>query len=368
MTTEIKKQLSDYGITPEQAEYYQLMAKYQKEVDAFIQQFIANTENEDHDRPTEADIKAELQRLEGLAKVKKTEKVFYRTSTIKRPRRSKTEMQNIRDGIYAVLADLNPMSDRQVFYQMTSRGYVDKNEAQYKGTVCRLLTEMRLDGTIPYEWITDSTRWMIKPDTYDSMQEALQLTAETYRRALWSRSDCYVEVWLEKQALAGIVNEITSVWDVPLMVNHGFGSISYIHKAAMDIRRIGKPTFIYYLADYDPSGVAAMNNTEMRLRQFTPNSEIHFERIGITEEQIKTFHLPTRPTKKSDTRAKAFGSDISVELDALSPKTLRALVDFFVTKHVDSLEFGRLRAIEVQERKTMLEIASVMPKNSEVSK
>ena len=89
---------------------------------------------------------------------------------------------------------------------------------------------------------------MIKPDTYDSMQQALQLTAETYRWALWSRSDCYVEVWLEKQALAGIVNEITSVWDVPLMVNHGFGLISYIHKAAMDIRRIGKPTFIYYLA------------------------------------------------------------------------------------------------------------------------
>jgi hypothetical protein len=271
-------------------------------------------------------------------------------------------MQDIRDGIYVVLADLNPMSDRQVFYQMTSRGYVDKNEAQYKGTVCRLLTEMRLDGTIPYEWITDSTRWMIKPDTYDSMQEALQLTAETYRRALWSKSNCYVEVWLEKQALAGIVNEITSVWDVPLMVNHGFGSISYIHKAAMDIQRIGKPTFIYYLADFDPSGVAAMNNTESRLRQFAPNAEIHFERIGVTEEQIKIFHLPTRPTKKSDTRAKAFGSDISVELDALPPKTLRALVEMYVTKHVDTLEFGRLLQIEKQERNTMLEIASVMPK------
>ena len=64
MTTEIKKQLSDYGITPEQADYYQLMAKYKNEVDAFIQQFMTNPENEDQDRPTEADIKAELQRLE----------------------------------------------------------------------------------------------------------------------------------------------------------------------------------------------------------------------------------------------------------------------------------------------------------------
>ena len=68
MTTEVQKHLSDYGITPEEAEYYQLMAKYAKEIDAFIQQFMANPENEDHDRPTEADIKAELQRLEAIEK------------------------------------------------------------------------------------------------------------------------------------------------------------------------------------------------------------------------------------------------------------------------------------------------------------
>jgi hypothetical protein len=434
MTTEGQKQLSDYGITPEEAEYYQLMAKYEKEIDDFKEQFMANPENEyppttaqikveiqrleakeknqslyipgkittiatdsgqendmdaefyrllakhkgainnfaekftnqNGEYPSVTDINAELQRLEGLGKVKNTEMAFYRTSTIKRPRRSKAEMQDIRDGIYAVLADLNPMSDRQVFYQMTSRGYVAKNEAQYKGTVCRLLTEMRLDGTVPYEWITDSTRWMIKPTTYDSMQEALQNTAATYRRALWSKSNCYVEIWLEKQALAGIVNQITSVWDVPLMVNHGFGSISYIHNAAMDIQRLHKPAFIYYLADYDPSGVAAMNNTELRLRQFAPNSEIHFERIGVTEEQIKLFNLPTRPTKKTDTRAKAFGSDISVELDALPPQTLRDLVEYYVTKHVDSLEFANLRHIEEMEKHTLEIIASRMPDDKQI--
>ena len=47
MTTELEKQLSDYGITPEQAEYYQLLAKYEKEIDAFREQFMANPENED---------------------------------------------------------------------------------------------------------------------------------------------------------------------------------------------------------------------------------------------------------------------------------------------------------------------------------
>jgi len=432
-TAEFEKQLADAGITPEQAEYCQLLNKHWDAIEDFRKNFIADPENcgeppttklikaeiqrleardksryipgktptietdSEHEKdmdaefykllakhkgainnfaekftkrtggdPSVTDINTELQRLEGLGKVKKTQPVFYGTSPIKRLRRSKTEIQDIRDGIYAVLADLNPMSDRQVFYQMTSLGYVAKNEVQYKGTICRLLTEMRLDGTIPYEWITDSTRWMIKPITYDSMQEALQNTALTYRRALWSKSNCYVEIWLEKQALAGIVNQITSVWDVPLMVNHGFGSISYIHNAAMDIQRINKPTFIYYLADFDPSGVAAMNNTELRLRQFAPNSQIHFERIGVTEEQIKIFKLPTRPTKKTDTRAKAFGSDISVELDALPPQTLRDLVEYYVTKHVNSLEFGRLQEIEKLEQHTLEIIASRMPDEKQI--
>ena len=94
-----------------------------------------------------------------------------------------------------------------------------------------------------------------------------------------------------------------------------------------------------------------MNNTEMRLRQFTPNSEIHFERIGITEEQIKTFHLPTRPTKKSDTRAKAFGSDISVELTHSHLKHYGHSSRCTLPNMLTRWNLGVV-AIEKQERKT----------------
>jgi len=108
---------------------------------------------------------------------------FYRTSPIKRPRRTKDDINIIKGELIEVLAESNPMTVRQVFYQMTSRGYIPKTEAAYKGTVCRLLADMRLDGTIPFGWISDNTRWMRKPDTYDSAGEMLRNNLETYRRA-----------------------------------------------------------------------------------------------------------------------------------------------------------------------------------------
>ena len=88
MAIEAQKQLSDYGITPENSEYCQLLNKHWDAIEVFRNQFIADPEN-CGEPPTTKQIKAEIQRLEGLVKAKNTETVFYRTSTIKRPRRSK---------------------------------------------------------------------------------------------------------------------------------------------------------------------------------------------------------------------------------------------------------------------------------------
>lgn len=339
--------LADYGITYDEAERLKLISKHGDALAVFFTKFTDDPNNTDP--PTREELDQELARLE--REIEPDD--FYGTSAIKRKRRTKNQMQELRNAIKSILGTMHPMTDRQVFYQMSSRGYVEKLEAQYKGTVCRLLSEMRLDGTIPFEWIVDSTRWMIKPKTYNSMDEALLLTVEMYRRSLWSRSNCYVEIWCEKQALAGIISEITEAWDVPLMVNHGFGSLSYLHNAAKTIERNAKPAYIYYLADYDPSGVEASNNTERRLRQFAPNAEIHFERIAVTPEQIKLFHLPTRPTKKTDSRAKKFGSEVSVELDALPVQVLRDLVEHHILYHVDHTEYARLLQIEKAEKESL---------------
>jgi hypothetical protein len=115
------------------------------------------------------------------------------------------------------------MTVRQVFYQATVRGIVEKAESGY-AKVQTDLTLMRRAGKLPYEWLADNTRWQRKPNTFNSVKEALKETARFYRKALWADADSYVEVWLEKDALAGVVYPITSMYDVPLMVARGYAS------------------------------------------------------------------------------------------------------------------------------------------------
>ncbi len=147
----------------------------------------------------------------------------YGASPVKRRcRRTRTEIQAIKTAIKTVLAtDETPMTVRQVFYRLVSLGVIDKTEAEYKSTICRLLTDMRRDGDIPYQWIADNTRWMRKPATYSNLEHAIQETAQFYRRRLWDDQGVYVEVWLEKDALAGVLYPITAQYDVPLMVTRG---------------------------------------------------------------------------------------------------------------------------------------------------
>ncbi len=177
------------------------------------------------------------------------------TNITDRARRSRAEVAAIRDALYQVLAADQPMTVRQVFYRLVSQGVVAKTELEYKATVVRLLTEMRLAGAVPYHWIADNTRWMRKPRTEGSWQAALRRTAETYRRAVWDHQPDYVEVWLEKDALAGVVYAVTAELDVPLMVTRGYPSLSFLHTAAAAIAATGKPAYLYYFGDYDPSGV-----------------------------------------------------------------------------------------------------------------
>jgi hypothetical protein len=235
-------------------------------------------------------------------------------------------MDAIRDAIYDVLASDHPQTDRQVFYQIASRlRLVPKEESEYKGTICRLLTVMRRKRIIPFEWITDSTRWMRKPRSYSSLAAMLASEQQFYRRALWNDQDVYLEVWIEKDALAGVLFDITAEYDVPLMVTKGYPSLSYLYSAAQTIADQEKPTYIYFFGDWDPSGKDISRATEAGLREFAPDAEIHFERVAVLEEQIRVWDLPTRPTKKSDSRSKNFDGD-SVELDAIPAGTLRQLV------------------------------------------
>ena len=273
---------------------------------------------------------------------------IYEASPIKRHRSTKAEVERRRERLYEIVEAMKPMTVRQVFYQATVRGIVEKSEAGYAKVQTDLVL-MRKAGEMPFDWLADNTRWQRKPRTFDSVEQALQDTARLYRKALWSDAGAYVEVWLEKDALAGVVLPVTAMYDVPLMVARGYASLSFLHSAAEYINSLEVPVYLYHLGDFDPSGVNAGEKIEETLREMAPEAEIHFERLAVTPEQIELWRLPTRPTKTSDSRSKGFGA-ISVELDAIEPDKLRALVEDAIEDHLPPHQFKVLKAAEDSER------------------
>lgn len=268
-------------------------------------------------------------------------------------RRGRAAMEELRVAITTVLLAEKPCTVRQVYYQLVALGAIDKTEGEYKQTVCRVLAEMRREGRIPYWWIADNTRWQRKPRTWPNLTSALESTQQHYRRALWDDQDAYVEIWLEKDALSGVLYDVTGEWDVPLMVTRGFASLSFLHAAAEAIAAAEKPAFLYYFGDHDPSGVLIDRKVEEDLRKLAPSAEINFERVAVTSEQIGRLQLPSRPTKRDGNKhARQFVGN-SYEVDSIAPSGLRAICRQCITRHIDDDRYQRTLRAEQAERDTL---------------
>jgi hypothetical protein len=169
---------------------------------------------------------------------------------------------------------------RQVYYQCVVRGLVEKTEAGYK-SVAKALAHLRRTGEMPYDWLADSTRWMRRPISHNGLQEAIEQTARFYRRDALTRSERYIEVWLEKDALSGVVVQETEKFDVPLMVARGFASLSFLHSSAETIRYEDSPTTIFHLGDYDPSGQQAARSIRDSLFGMSGRDDLEFIQLAV---------------------------------------------------------------------------------------
>jgi hypothetical protein len=282
----------------------------------------------------------------------------------KRPRvrATKAEVEARRDALFAMVEEGQPMTVRQVFYQATVRGLVEKSEYGY-GKIQQDLTKMRKAGRLPYDWLVDYTRRQILPVTYDGVEHALRDTAESYRKDLWADANCRVEIWIEKDALAGVVEAITMKYAVPLMVARGYSSLSFLHRASEISNGLGLPTYVYHFGDHDPSGVNAGEKIE-EWRKDATDGTLHFERVAVTQQQISDWNLPSRPNKESDTRTlkfeQRFGTTQSVELDAIEPRRLRDLVEGVIQRHLPSAAYEQLQAAEKNERQLIKRLQLVL--------
>jgi hypothetical protein len=136
--------------------------------------------------------------------------------------------------------------------------------------------------------------------------------------------------------------------------------VSFLHEAAESIAAVGKPAYLYYLGDFDPSGCDIPRAVEEGIRDYAAGAEIHFERVAVTEEQIHELNLATRPTKQTDSRSRTFRGE-SVEVDAIPSATLRALVRERIERHIDRRALQAARRVENEERETLERILKELP-------
>jgi hypothetical protein len=274
--------------------------------------------------------------------------VVYEPRPIKRLRSTRDQVTERRRAIYEIVKAQRPMTVRQVFYQATVHKIVEKEETGYSKVQNDLMI-LRKSGAMPYDWLADNTRWTISPTTFSSIDDALEHTARRYRKSLWDDIGCRVEIWIEKDALASVINEVTNAYDVPVMVARGFSSETFLYNTAQALAAHDVPVFVYHLGDFDPSGRCAAEKIEAGLRHHAPDAEIHFECLAVNMDQIIEWNLATRPTKQSDSRAKGFG-DISCELDAIAPDMLRGIALEAINRHLPETRLRSLLAEQADDK------------------
>jgi hypothetical protein len=282
----------------------------------------------------------------------------YGTSLIKRTRRTQHEMDAVLEAIQTILdGEEDQITIRHLFYRLVGLGIIPKTECAYK-LLCGHLSKWRRSEEIPWSAFADNTRWHIRHTTFDGIEDALRNTAQTYRRNLWSTQPVFVEVWVEKDAIASIVASKAGAFGVPVFVARGFASLSSLYSAANTFRdaiRAGKRVAVYHLGDYDPSGVAAGESMVSALRDDF-NVEVEFTRAAVTRDQIVSLGLPTRPVKTSDGRAAKWTGGECVELDSMPPAEIKRLVEKCITQHIDARQWSLLKQTEADEREQLKQI------------
>ena len=272
------------------------------------------------------------------------------------PRSTKADMAVRYDAIMDFTKAQQPVTVRQVYYNLAAKSLVPKNNNGYQ-QVARACQFLRRSERMPWEWVVDNSRWIRKPTTHNSIQDALLETARVYRRALWYSQSCRCEIWVEKDALAGIFYDITHKWDVPLMVSSGFSSDTFLWEAAMAHRGAIKetPTWVFLFSDYDAAGFTIYEKIKDGFQYHAPGACINVVRAGLTKEQVENEGLLTRAVKPNDRKA---GFDYCCDLDAVEPNKLRDWVDQSIRSVVDVSEVERLEAIEQAEREAFMVYAT----------
>jgi hypothetical protein len=226
---------------------------------------------------------------------------------------------------------------RQLYYQLVSRDIIPNVEKSYKN-LSSLVTDARMSGLMDWDAIEDRVRVPRVQSEFENVAELVDVAVKSYRLPRWEGQDNYVELWVEKDALAGVLRPIASKYHITLMVNRGYSSASAMYESAQRFngKAEGREMHLLYLGDLDPSGEDMVRDVGARLQLF--GADVAVEKIALNMDQVKKYKPPPNPAKMTDPRAADYiakHGTKSWEVDALSPPVLTKLISNAIDELVD---------------------------------
>jgi len=230
---------------------------------------------------------------------------------------------------------------RQLYYQFVARALIANTEREYK-RLGNIVSDARRAGMIDWEAIEDRTRFIRSIASWTDPREILTTTVDAYHKDLWATQDKRFEVWIEKDALIGVVEPICQELDLPHFSCRGYVSDSEMWQGAMRLRHYlkrGQDVIVLHLGDHDPSGLDMTRDITERLDMFSfrqPGLEVR--RIALNMDQIEEQNPPPNPAKVTDSRYERYSAEFgeeSWELDALEPAYIAELIQKAVFEERD---------------------------------
>lgn len=270
-------------------------------------------------------------------------------------------IQKAQDFLSDYARDGFSVSLRQLYYQFVATVDGFPNTEQSYKRLGGIINDARLAGHISFESIEDRGRtcrqFYAQPDPAAVLEDIEFQYSEDY----WADQDAYVEVWVEKDALSGVIERPCRRLRVPFMACKGYMSASASWEAGQRFKEAseaGKHCVLIHLGDHDPSGIDMTRDNEARLEMFAETG-VEVSRIGLNMDQILQYDPPPNPAKVTDSRAKdyirRFGRT-SWELDALSPKVIDRLITEEVERHIDPDIWNEVRRKEAEIRRELAKI------------
>lgn len=257
--------------------------------------------------------------------------------------------------------------DDRTWVQTSSKKWVrdpqgTKNAEPNYTWLGKIISEARLAGHIDWLAIEDRTRELALNSHWGTPSDIISSAASSYHTDLWIDQRFRPEVWVEKDALSGVLEAACKPLDVPYFACRGYTSQTAMWEAGQRLLgyiKEGQTPVIFHLGDHDPSGIDMSRDIEERIEMFTGQS-LDFRRIALTMDQVEESGAPPNPAKMTDSRFKSYMEqygDESWELDALEPAQLVTLIQSHLGTVTDTKKFKAQVAKMEEERKELKHIS-----------